>query len=66
MRIVIKVAGALLEDAAIVRMLARQIAALAQRKQEILVVHGGGRIFTNTLNRMGIESIKIVAQNTFK
>lgn len=56
MRIVIKFAGALLEDAATVRSLAKQVAALAQRKHEILVVHGGGRIFTNTLKRMGIES----------
>ncbi len=56
MRIVVKFAGALLEDAAIVRSLAQQVAALAQRKHEILVVHGGGRIFTNTLKQMGIES----------
>jgi len=56
MRIVIKFAGALLEDAATVRALAKQVAALAQRKHEILVVHGGGRIFTNTLKRMDIES----------
>ena len=56
MRIVIKFAGALLEDAVMVRSLARQVAALAQRKHEILVVHGGGRVFTNTLKRLGIES----------
>jgi len=56
MRIVIKFAGALLEDAATVRALAQQIAALARHKHEILVVHGGGRIFTNTLKRLGIES----------
>jgi acetylglutamate kinase len=56
MRIVIKFAGALLEDAATVRSLAQRVAALAQRKHEILVVHGGGRIFTNTLKRLGIES----------
>jgi acetylglutamate kinase len=56
MRIVIKFAGALLEDAATVRSLARQVAALARQKHEILVVHGGGRIFTNTLKRLGIES----------
>jgi len=56
MRIVVKFAGALLEDAAVVRSLAQQVAALAQRKHEILVVHGGGRIFTNTLKQMGIES----------
>jgi acetylglutamate kinase len=56
MKTVIKLAGALLEDDAIVRMLARQIAALAQQGHEILVVHGGGRLFTATLKRMGIES----------
>jgi len=56
MRIVIKLAGALLEDGATVRALAKQMAALARRKHELLVVHGGGRIFTNTLKRMGIES----------
>jgi len=56
MKTVIKLAGALLEDDAIVRALARQIAALAQQGQEILVVHGGGRLFTATLKRMGIES----------
>jgi acetylglutamate kinase len=56
MKKVIKLAGALLEDDAIVRALARQIAALAQQGHEILVVHGGGRLFTATLKRMGIES----------
>jgi acetylglutamate kinase len=56
MRIVIKFAGALLEDSATVRLLAQQIAALARHKHEILVVHGGGRIFTATLKRLGIES----------
>ena len=56
MRIVVKFAGALLEDAAAVRSLAQQIAALARQKHEILVVHGGGRIFTNTLKRLGMES----------
>lgn len=56
MKTVIKLAGALLEDDAIVRDLARQIAALAQQGHEILVVHGGGRLFTATLKRMGIES----------
>jgi len=56
MRIVIKFAGALLEDAATVRDLARQVAALAQEGNELLVVHGGGRLFTATLKRMTIES----------
>jgi acetylglutamate kinase len=56
MRTVIKLAGALFEDDAVVRSLARQIAMLAQEGREILVVHGGGRVFTATLKRMGIES----------
>jgi len=60
MRIVIKFAGALLEDDATVRALARQVAALAQEGHETLVVHGGGRLFTATLERMAIES-KFVA-----
>src|SRR5271169_1177854 len=60
MRIVIKFASALLEDDATVRSLARQVAALAQQGHEILVVHGGGRLFTATLKRMAIES-KFVA-----
>jgi acetylglutamate kinase len=56
MRIVIKFAGALLEDDATIRDLARQVAALSQAGHEILVVHGGGRLFTATLKRMAIES----------
>src|SRR5712671_1943285 len=60
MRTVIKLAGALLEDQAIVRSLSRQIAALAKEGHEILVVHGGGRLFTATLKRLGLES-KFVA-----
>ncbi|HKW33870.1 MAG TPA: acetylglutamate kinase [Candidatus Acidoferrum sp.] len=56
MRIVIKFAGALLEDDATVRELARQVAALAEEDHEILVVHGGGKLFTATLKRMAIES----------
>lgn len=60
MRTVIKFAGALLEDESALRGLARQVAALAQEGHEILVVHGGGRAFTATLQRLGLES-KFVA-----
>jgi len=56
MKIVIKFAGALLEDSEMVEALAAQVAALAGRGNQILVVHGGGRAFTATLKRMGIES----------
>jgi acetylglutamate kinase len=60
MRIVIKFAGALLEDAAMVQTLAQHVAALAEHGHEILVIHGGGRLFTATLKRLSIES-KFVA-----
>src|SRR6266403_3189946 len=60
MKIVIKFAGALLEDRTTVQALAEQVASLAAQGHEILVVHGGGRIFTTTLKRLGIES-KFVA-----
>lgn len=60
MKIVIKFAGALLEDAETVKSLAAQVASLAKEGHQILVVHGGGRVFTATLKRMGIES-KFVA-----
>jgi len=56
MRIVIKFAGALLEDDATVHSLARQVAVLALAGHKILLVHGGGRLFTATLKRMAIES----------
>jgi acetylglutamate kinase len=56
MRMVIKFAGALLEDQSTVQALAAQVAAAAKEGHEILVVHGGGRVFTSTLKRMGIES----------
>jgi len=56
MRMVIKIAGALLESDENVHSIARQITELARAGHEILVVHGGGRIFTATLARMGIQS----------
>jgi acetylglutamate kinase len=56
MRIVVKIAGALLERDEDVQTLARQIAELARAGNELLVVHGGGKIFTATLARMGITS----------
>jgi acetylglutamate kinase len=56
MRIVIKFAGALLENTATVRDLARPVATLAKHGHELLVIHGGGRLFTATLKRLGIAS----------
>jgi acetylglutamate kinase len=56
MRIVVKVAGALLEDPAAVQSIARQTAELSHEGHELLVVHGGGKLFTATLKQMGLES----------
>jgi acetylglutamate kinase len=56
MRIVIKFAGALLEDMEMISALSQHVAELAHHGHEILVIHGGGRLFTATLNRLGIES----------
>jgi acetylglutamate kinase len=56
MRLLIKIAGALLECDEHVHAIARQITELARDANELLVVHGGGKIFTETLARMGIES----------
>ncbi len=56
MRMVVKIAGALLDDMEAMRSLARQVAQLTQQGHQLLVVHGGGKIFTATLSRMGIES----------
>lgn len=56
MRLLIKIAGALLDDDEVVLSLSRQIAELARTGHELLVVHGGGKLFTATLARMGIES----------
>jgi acetylglutamate kinase len=59
MRLVVKIAGALLESSESVALIARQVAELAHKGHEILVIHGGGKIFTSTLKRLGIE-IKFV------
>lgn len=56
MRILVKIAGALLERDEHVQGIARQIAELARDGHELLVIHGGGKIFTATLARLGIES----------
>jgi acetylglutamate kinase len=56
MKILIKFAGALLEDSAMVMDLSLHVANLARHGHQVLVVHGGGRAFTATLKSMGIES----------
>src|SRR2546422_9373069 len=56
MRMVVKFAGALLEDPAALQSISRQVAELVRQGHELLVVHGGGKAFTATLARMGIGS----------
>jgi acetylglutamate kinase len=56
MKILIKFAGALLQDDAMVKDLSLHVANLARHGHQVLVVHGGGRAFTATLKSMGIES----------
>jgi acetylglutamate kinase len=56
MRLLIKVAGALLEGDEHVHAIARQIVELARTGHELLVIHGGGRLFTATLSRLGLET----------
>lgn len=56
MRLVIKLAGALLETPNTLQPIARQLGQLAQEGHELLVVHGGGRILTSVLGRMGVRN----------
>lgn len=56
MKIVIKFAGALLEAPEVVNDLSTHVARLAEHGHQILVVHGGGRLFTETLKRLDIQS----------
>ncbi len=56
MTIVIKIGGAALEDASILRKCARAIAELAQDGHHVAVVHGGGGALTRVLKQLGKES----------
>ena len=53
MRMVVKIAGALLDDADAVRSIARQIVQLTQNGHELLVVHGGHAPWLNELELTG-------------
>ena len=58
MRLVVKFAGALLEQPAeaLYKSRAQQVAELARQGHKALVVHGGGRTFTKILARLGIDN----------
>ncbi|HEX5410442.1 MAG TPA: acetylglutamate kinase [Terriglobia bacterium] len=56
MKIVVKVGGHSAEEQLRRQHLARQIAGLARAGHRVVVVHGGGKALTSTLQRLGIET----------
>ena len=56
MKLVIKIGGQGAEDPAGRKSLARQIATLHRAGHAVVVVHGGGKVLTRTLERMGIAT----------
>jgi len=56
MKVVIKIGGQSAEEKSRRRQLARQIAELSHAGHHVVVVHGGGKTLTETLQRMGIQT----------
>jgi len=56
MTIVVKIGGQAVEEPAERRAVAKQIAALARARHRVVVVHGGGKLLTQTLQRLGIAT----------
>ena len=56
MTIVVKIGGQAQEDASVRRNVARQIAGLSRSGHKVVVVHGGGKLLTETLQRLGIPT----------
>jgi acetylglutamate kinase len=56
MTIVVKIGGAALEDAFVLRKCAKAIAELAQDSHRVAVVHGGGGVLTRMLKQLGKQS----------
>jgi acetylglutamate kinase len=56
MKLVIKIGGQAAENATGRSELARQIAALCRAGHRVVVAHGGGRLLTETLSRLGIPT----------
>ena len=56
MTIVIKIGGQAQEDASVRRNVARQIAELHRSGHKLVVVHGGGKLLSETLQRFGIPT----------
>src|SRR5215472_9588620 len=56
MRLVVKIGGHAAEDRALRRPLARQITRLCRSSHQVVVAHGGGRMLTQALERLGIAT----------
>lgn len=56
MKLVIKIGGQGAEDPKGRRDLARQIAAIHRAGHSVVIVHGGGKVLTRTLDRLGIAT----------
>jgi acetylglutamate kinase len=56
MRLVVKIGGAAIDDAGILKKCARSVAALAGLGHQVLVVHGGGAALTRLLARLGKQA----------
>ncbi len=57
MKVVVKIGGQAAEEQARRRHLAHQIAGLSRAGHRVVVVHGGGKALTQTLQRLGIETV---------
>jgi acetylglutamate kinase len=56
MKLVIKIGGSAVEIPAVRLALAEQIAKLRRAGSDVVVVHGGGKLLTRTLERLGIRT----------
>jgi len=53
---VMKIGGAAIEDAGILRVCAESVAQLAGENHRVVVVHGGGKTLSRTLQQLGMKS----------
>jgi acetylglutamate kinase len=56
MRLVVKIGGAAIDDAATLRKCSQAVAALSAQGHSVAVVHGGGAALTSMLARLGMET----------
>jgi acetylglutamate kinase len=56
MKLVVKIGGNAAEDRELRRQLAKQITQLCRSGHQVVVAHGGGRMLTQTLERLGIAT----------